>query len=254
MRKPSVEMKQNTPNQNPEKMWAELAPYYDVLYNWKDYQSESGRIHELIQKYKKISGNHLLDVACGTGNHIHYLKKHYDIIGLDLNPAMLKEARKKCPGIKFYCADMVSFNLDRKFDSIICLFSSIGYVKTYSKLKKVVRCFSDHLQPGGVLIIEPFLTKETYKTGQIFGDTMSGDGIKISRMNVSQRKGNLAILDFHLLLATKKGVQYFQDIHELALFDTDRFLETLRESGFKATYLKDGLMKDRGLFIGVKKG
>ena len=36
--------------QKTEKMWAELAPYYDVWYQWKDYCLESQHIHELIKK------------------------------------------------------------------------------------------------------------------------------------------------------------------------------------------------------------
>lgn len=67
------------------KMWKELAKHYDLLYSWKDYEKESEVIHKLIGKYKRTEGNKLLDVACGTGNHIQYLKGHYNIRGLDLN-------------------------------------------------------------------------------------------------------------------------------------------------------------------------
>ena len=48
-------------------------------------------------------------------------------------------------------------------------------------------------------------------------------------------------------------VEYFVDNHELGLFDTNRTLQYMKDAGLKCKYLKNGLMKDRGLFIGVKE-
>src|SRR2546422_7047530 len=58
-------------------MYRQLANYYDEIYHFKNYQKEAGKIDALIQRHKKSSGNRLLDVACGTGNHIEYLKQHF---------------------------------------------------------------------------------------------------------------------------------------------------------------------------------
>src|SRR5436305_1539057 len=60
-------------------MYRQLANYYDEIYYFKNYQKETDKIKTLIQRHKKSSGNKLLDVACGTGNHIQYLKQHYSI-------------------------------------------------------------------------------------------------------------------------------------------------------------------------------
>ena len=75
-------------------MYRQLAKYYDKIYSTKDYKSESKRIHSLIKKYKKTNGKELLDIACGTGNHIQHLKKYYDITGLDLDKEMLSIVKK----------------------------------------------------------------------------------------------------------------------------------------------------------------
>jgi len=42
------------------------------------------------------------------------------------------------------------------------------------------------------------------------------------------------------------------DTHKLGLFETDKTLELMEKAGIQAEFLKDGLMKDRGLYIGVK--
>ncbi len=236
-----------------EKMWAELAKYYDLLYAWKPYEEESETIHDLIQKNKKTSGSEMLDVACGTGNHIQFLKNHYKITGTDLNKDMLKVAKKKFPKLTFQQANMISFNLKKKFDVVTCLFSSVGYVKNYANLKKTIASFSKHLKIGGVLIIEPFITKEAYKSGKPHANFVNESDVKICRMNYSQKRGNIAILDFHFLIATKKGIGYLRDKHELGLFDIDKFIKILKDNGFQAKFLKNGLMKDRGLYVAVKK-
>lgn len=239
------------PNET-EKMWAELAPVYDVMYQWKDYRTESERVHQLIRTHCLSHGNTLLDVACGTGGHTRYLRDHYDITGVDLNREMLKVARRKIPGVTFLSRDMTSFNLKRRFDAVICLFSSIAYVRTYRNLKRTIACFAGHLKPGGILIIEPFFTKETFVAGSIHGGTLEADGLRISRHNVSRRRGNLAVLDFHILLSTKKGTRYFRDTHEMALFDREKFLEIMAHAGLRPRYKESGLMPGRGLYVSLK--
>ncbi len=235
-----------------EKMWAELAPFYDVLYLWKDYAAEAARVHQLIQTHRMSSGNTLLDVACGTGEHTRFLREHYDVTGVDLNREMLKVARRKIPGVPLLCRDMTSFDLKRRFDAVVCLFSSIAYVRIYRNLKRTIACFGRHLKPGGILVIEPFFTTETFLPGSIHAGTLEAEGVKISRHTVSRRRGNLAVLDFHFLLSTMKGVQYFRDTHELALFDRERFLEILSDAGLRTWYYEDGLMRDRGLYVSLK--
>ena len=239
------------PNET-EKMWAELAPYYDVMYQWKDYRTESERVHQLIQANRMTSGNTLLDVACGTGGHTRFLRDRYDVTGIDLNREMLRVARRKIPGVKFLSRDMTSFDLKRRFDAVVCLFSSIAYVRTYLNLKRTIACFARHLKPGGILIIEPFFTKETFVAGSIHGATLEAEGVKISRHNVSRRRGNLAVLDFHFLLSAKRGTRYFRDTHEMALFDRERVLEIMAQAGFWPTYDENGLMPGRGLYVSLK--
>ena len=69
---------------------------------------------------------------------------------------------------------------------------------------------------------------------------------------MQQRRGNLAILDFHFMIGTKAGIRHLRDPHELALYETPKVLEILRGAGFRARFRKQAFMKDRGLFIAVK--
>lgn len=234
-------------------MYNELAKYYDLIYSWKDYKKEANQINKLINKYKKSGENELLDVGCGTGKHLHYFKDKFSCTGIDLNEEIIDIAKTNVSDVIFVQGDMIDFDLKKTFDVIFCLFSSIGYVKTYDNLEKTIVNFSKHLKSGGVVIIEPWFTKSSYWVGIPGMTTYDGEDIKIARVNTTSLENNLSIMEMHYLIAEKdKEVKYFVDSHELGLFEIDKFLEIMSKSGFKAEFLKDGLMEGRGLYIGIK--
>ena len=57
--------------------------------------------------------------------------------------------------LNFFSDRHASTHADRAYDVVLCLFSSIGYVKTKSNLNRAVKCMANHLTPGGILLIEP---------------------------------------------------------------------------------------------------
>jgi len=234
-------------------LYGELAKYYDLIYSRKDYRKETARIRAIVSKYKKSDGKNLLDVACGTGRHLGYLKEEFSCIGVDFSNQMLEVARRNVGGVVFEQADMTELNLSKSFDVITCLFGSIGYVKTYTNLRKAIQGFVKHLKTGGVALIEPWLTKSTAIAGAPSMHTYDGMDIKIARLSVTEIRGNFSVHDMHYLVAERnKKVNYFFDRHELGLFEIDKTLTMMKKAGFQAKFLKKGLMKNRGLLIGVK--
>jgi SAM-dependent methyltransferase len=166
---------------------------------------------------------------------------------------MLKVARKNVDAVKFLHGNMKKFDLKKTFDIITCLFSSIGYVKTYKNLRKTISNFFTHLKKGGVLIIEPWFTESVYQAGSPHLITYEDDYTKIARVNVSEKRGNLSILKMHYLIGVKdKEVVHFKNKHKLGLFEIEKTLQIIREIGFNVDYLKEGLMEERGLYIATK--
>lgn len=234
-------------------MFSKSANYYDEIYNsmGKEYPGEASEVHKLIQKYKKTEGTSLLDVGCGTGHHAGLFRKHYQVEGLDLDPNILSVARKKYPKIRFHQANMIDFKLNRKFDAIVCLFSSIGYVRTKSNLNKAIKTLTQHLLPGGVMLIEPWFSPGEWHTGRVFTLQVNKPDLKIVRMSYSSRKGNISIIEFQYLIGTSKGIQHSVEQHQLGLFHKKDYLEAFRKSGLKVIHDPKGL-DGRGLYIGIK--
>ncbi len=234
-------------------MYRNLAKYYDKIYSGKNYRAESKKILILINKHKKTNNNDLLDAACGTGNHTEYLKKYCNVTGLDIDSSMLNIAKKKFPDVKFIKGDMRSFRLNKEFGAIVCLFSAIAHLTTKSDVVKAIKNFSNHLVTGGVLIIEGFITPDAFKPDMVHDIYKSDPGEKIYRINITKRKGNIAIVDFHFLVGNKNGIKYIKENHKLAMYDHKFFLEAMEEGNLEASYIENGLLPNRGLYIGVKK-
>ncbi len=233
-------------------MYEESAIYYDIIYGYKNYEKESEKLHRLIRRYKKSKQNSLLDVACGTGNHIAYLKKHYEVQGLDNNPRMLRQARKKHPDVSFHLRDMTGFHVRTRFDVVTCLFSAIGHVRTKVRLRHAVRNMAGHLKRGGVLIVEPWLTPNKIEVGRIIASFVDKPRLKLARMGIGKRRGNLFVQDLHHLVASSGGVKYFVEHIELGLFTHQEYLDAFRDSKLDVIHDPKGLM-GRGLYLGVKR-
>ena len=233
-------------------MYTKSERYYDAIYEtMKDYSKESRQLRKLIKRHKRSKGNALLDVACGTGQHLPFLRKSFKVQGLDADAMMLSIARKRNPGILFHRANMVNFDLSDKFDAITCLFSSIGYVKTLPQLRSAIRSMVKQLKPGGVLIVEPWLTPRAFKRGHVGAVFVNQPKLKIARINIVRLHGRVSTMSFHYLIGTPKGIRYFTEPHKLGLFTRDEYLAAFRDCGLKVAHYSKGLM-GRGLYVGMK--
>jgi ubiquinone/menaquinone biosynthesis C-methylase UbiE len=229
------------------------ASFYDAIYaaEGKNYASEVEYVRRVIQKLQKSTGSRLLETACGTGCHTQHFLNHFEVVGLDKSREMLAIARRRLPGVCFYEADMVDFDLGGRFDAVICLFSSIGYVRKLEQFRQAIQTMSKHLLPGGVLVMEPWLTPEEFLPGKVFATFVDQPELKIARMNVNVLREGMSILDFNYLVCTPEGVTHFSEHHELGLFTHEDYLAAFRDSGLEATFDPPGVIA-RGLYLGIR--
>ena len=205
----------------------------------------------LIEQYKKSEGTSFLDLACGTGNHIGCLQEKFKMEGLDNSEEMIEIAQKKFPDLRFHLADMVDFEIGHSFDVIACLFSAIGYVVTFPRLIQTLKTIDKHLQPGGMTIIEPWFGPGVLDVGKVHAVFVDEPELKIARMNINRVEENISYLDFHYLVATPKGIEYFSETHILGIFTDDEYNQAFRYAGLEVFHDPEGL-DGRGLYIGIK--
>ena len=233
-------------------MFERSARLYDTFYSFKDYRAEAEKVDALIRE-RAPEARTLLDVACGTGKHLEELASRYEVEGLDLDPDLLSIARDRLPDVPLHEGDMTDFDLGRQFDAVTCLFSSVGYVKTTENLRGAVAAMAWHVGPGGVLVVEPWITPERWEHGRVSALFVDEPDLKAARMNVPEVENGVSIIEFHYLVATVDGVEHFTERHELGLFRHDEYVDASRAARLEVEHDPEGLM-GRGLYVGVKRG
>lgn len=232
-------------------MYSSTAHLYDALYSFKDYAGEAEEIHALIQE-RRPGARTLLEVAAGTGLYLEQFRRWYEVEGTDIEPAMLAASRERLPDVPLHEADMTDFDLGRRFDAVACLFSSIGYAKTEERMRAALAAIARHLEPGGVLVVDPWFEPDMWKDDHIGALFVDEPELKIARMNLNTREGNVTVMDMHHLVATPAGVEHIVARHELGLFTREQYESAFREAGLDVEHFPEAL-NSRGRYVGVKR-
>ena len=152
-----------------QNQFTSLAPYYDELMAHVPYSAWVDYVLNICKRYKH-SPRHVLDCACGTGNVTYELAaRGFDVVGVDFSQEMIEVARHKSTFKKrlfskstfantsaptFIQSDLCEMNLDRKFDTVTCLYDSLNYLTTPQMLQQAFGQISRHLQPDGLFIFD----------------------------------------------------------------------------------------------------
>jgi SAM-dependent methyltransferase len=231
-------------------MFSQSAAWYDHFYGAKDYAGEARQVTAVIRRHRPDART-LLDVACGTGRHLEHLRERFACEGLDLDEGLLAAAARRLPGVPLTRADMAEFRLGRRFDAVVCLFSSIGYLATVERLRSAVAAMAAHLEPGGVLVVEPWILPEAWIEGGVTTVEVveHGDG-KLVRVIASSRQGATSVLRIHYAAAAAGAIETADERHELRLFSHDEYAAAFFAAGLDTTWDPEGLT-GRGLLVGV---
>jgi SAM-dependent methyltransferase len=230
-------------------MFSTSAEFYDLIYSTlKDYVGEAGQLGSLLRRLNPQCRT-VLDVACGTGEHARLLAAQGFVVdGMDLDPAFVHIAQQKHPAGRFFVADMSDFRLSHRYDAVLCLFSSIAYVRTLDRVNRAFTAFRDHLTPEGVIIVEPWFAPGLLDPIRVARQTSEADGVRVSRVSRTEIEGTISRLHFDYEISDSRGTRHASEVHELGLFTTTELLRAFQEAGLHAEYDLKGLT-DRGLYV-----
>lgn len=230
-------------------MYDDIAPYYDRIYApFKDYPGEARQIRELVALHHPQART-LLDVGCGTGAHAGQLSGHFDVSGLDLSAGLLRVARERYPALPFHHGSMEDFRLATRYDVITCLFGSAGYMRDTTRLARAIANMADHLAPGGLLVLEPWLQPDRFRADGITHNVLDDPDLKVSWMYVARREDRLSIFDIHYLVATASGVSHYRDEQVLGLFTHEEYLAAIDAAGLALVAHDERGMHGYGLYV-----
>lgn len=99
----------------------------------------------------------LLDIGVGAGWITGQLISRFDYMGLDLSDLAIEAAKKRCPGVKLFAADFLSWPAPvGQFDAVLCVDTVAYFADQEAAVSKMYQA----LRPGGTLImstLNPFV-------------------------------------------------------------------------------------------------
>ena len=131
---------------------------------------------------------------------------------------------------------------------LLCLFSSIGYLRTLERVTRALGCFRDHLAPGRMVLVEPWFPPGVLEANREFTHSGEAQGVTVSRHSRTEIDGTLSRLLFEYEIEDHGEVRRVSEVHELGLFTTEEMMQVFREAGLDAQHDPEGLT-GRGLFI-----
>lgn len=107
---------------------------------------------ENFKKYLKKTDK-IADIGCGNGRLLYTLKEDFDYIGIDNNPHLLEEAKRKFPNGKFMYGDMLELPLmDASMDAVFCI-AAFHHVPSQKLRNKTLQEINRILKPDGTLMM-----------------------------------------------------------------------------------------------------
>jgi SAM-dependent methyltransferase len=211
-------------------MYEQLAEIYDLINAGIPYERE----YKLLQSLVDISDDKsLLDVGCGTGEHIHFFPESYDIFGLDYSKGMLDIARAKNPHINFMHGDMRDFELGRKFGVVSCLGSALQYNLTLEDLERSIKNLLEHANDYVIFDVRYCIDK--WIDGYVKDKTYENDSIIVRESWVSNRVDEVySVWEPKFEVKSKLTGESFEymDYHKIRLFSIQEIHDILTRLGY----------------------
>ncbi len=247
------------------KLYEQLAPLWPLLSPLEDYAADAERLRALIDQHLcRTDPDKPIDVVefgAGGGHTLFYLAQDCRCTAVDLSDAMLKNSRRINADVTHIVADMRDAQLGKRFD-VVLIHDAIDYLINEQDIAATFKTAAKHLCAGGLLIVAPTYTTESFVDGESMEDENADDDTEVrfvtrvatvpDQPNRMQMRLTLFIRD----LATKE-LTIEKDTHTCGLFSSQTWIDHMQAAGFSVladTYLEGDESDDQPIptFIGVR--
>jgi SAM-dependent methyltransferase len=221
------------------RLYADLAWLWPLWGSPAEYAPYCRNVTDLIHKYAQREVRTLLNLCCGGGKNVYNLKQNFSVSGLDLSTDMLGLAKELNPECRFFQADMRTFAIPETFDAIL-IDDGIMYMTSESDLLAVFERAYEHLRSGGVMVVGPDSTKETFV--QNWSSITQADPenlpdnleVVFVENNYDPNPDDTVFEGLMIYLIRERGVlRIEQDQHVLGLFPQETWENLLKSAGFE---------------------
>jgi SAM-dependent methyltransferase len=203
----------------------------DVNYpRWADYiEKQFARLGRPVHT--------VLDLACGTGTLSWILaERGYEVIGVDLSPDMLAQAREKTveevdEAPIFLCQSMDELDLYGTVDACVCMLDSVNHMTNHQELRRAFARVHLFLEPGGLFLFDVLTPHHLQNLdGGMFLDETE-DAYCLWRTDYERKS---RICTYAMDLFFREGDHWIreQEVHEEYAYTVEELTADLKEAGF----------------------
>jgi len=172
----------------------DFSKYYDLLNQGRfDYLNEANAVSTF---FKNHDVKEVMDITCGTGNHIiHLAEKGYTCFASDLSAEMINIAKNKAKeknlDIQFFTSDVCELTVDSQKDGVYSL-HAFSLLKDKESVKNAIKSAYACLRDGGVFVCDIMdKTNQTPGFNQgVMIDSTQNETCKIVQIHKTMFDGN----------------------------------------------------------------
>jgi len=233
------------------RLYHDLAEYYfSIECNHRDMEDDISFIRGILHGRKEPS---LLDLGCGTGEHIERLTRYgVRCTGIDSSGDMLKIARQRCNNrAEFVASDMRNFDYYEDFDLVTCLFGSFDYMLADEDVDRVLWNTWRALKPEGIGLFEVWNSAPVRRIGEktlskvsttYYADTTIERRRGFSLLN--EKDKTVVEVNYRYTVRDSKGSRDLTDCHVMRAFTPEEMTVLLKNNGFEIEKVYASTLKE----------
>lgn len=219
-----------------EKVFADYAKYYDLLYAEKDYKAEAEYFSGLIEKHSNKSKKSLLEFGAGTGRHQeHFRNLGYTIQGIELSEEMVQLSAHYSGDVSL--GDMRDYEGSKKYDCVLALFHVMSYMTTIDELISAFSTARKHLDKGGLFLFDYWFEEAVLgQQPQPRMKHVTSDSLEVIRFAAPVSYPTQKIVEVHYTMFGRSSSELCwrmnSEVHRMRYFATPEIIKAAESTGF----------------------
>jgi SAM-dependent methyltransferase len=217
------------------KLYRDLASWWTLLSPPADYAEEAAFYERVLLRSCSRRCTTVLELGSGGGNNASHMKTRFQMVLVDLSPAMLEVSRALNPDCEHIQGDMRSVRLGREFDAVF-VHDAVAYMTNEDDLRRAIGTAFVHCASGGAVLFAPDYVRETFRPSTDHGGC---DGPERALRYLEwvwdpDPTDTTYLADYAYLLREGDGsIRVERDRHVEGLFAREDWVRLLTAAGFE---------------------
>lgn len=213
-------------------LYDSLAAYWPVFSPPDEYVEEVETFRRRFIRHGVADGASVLHLGSGGGSIDFHLKRWYRVVGVDISPGMIEQARRLNPEVEYVQGDIRDVRLDRTFD-VVLVHDAIAYMTSVGELEAAYDTAARHLSPGGLLVTIPEELKERVPALQpsVEARRVGGTELHMTTHHDPDPDDDWFENVYVFLIREGDDLRVEVDRHRVGAFELHDFLGAIRKAG-----------------------